>query len=159
MSEPPRSQSAKTADEISVELSSNRTAMSFARTAMSSDRTLMSVVRTSLSLIGFGFTIFQFFHTLSAKFVEGGLSPEAPRLFGLALIILGVGLLGLGIANHIKETAARRERRQRLFAEGLIAHPEPVKVSNVTVIAVLLLLLGLGAIVYVGFAVVAPGGG
>lgn len=133
--------------------------MSFARTAMSSDRTLMSVVRTSLSLIGFGFTIFQFFHTLNDRFVVGGLEPEAPRRFGLALIILGVVLLGLGIFNHVKETRARRTRRQRLFDEGLVAHPEPVKISNVTVIAVLLLLLGLVAIVDVGFAVVAPKGG
>ena len=41
-------------EEISVELSSRRTGMSFHRTRMSADRTLMSVLRTSLSLIGFG---------------------------------------------------------------------------------------------------------
>ena len=51
-------------DNISVELSSRRTGMSFQRTRMSADRTLMSVIRTSLSLIGFGFTIFQFFEKL-----------------------------------------------------------------------------------------------
>jgi putative membrane protein len=38
-------------DDISVELSSRRTGMSFQRTRMSADRTLMSVIRTSLSLI------------------------------------------------------------------------------------------------------------
>jgi putative membrane protein len=48
-------------DQISVELSSRRTGMSFQRTRMSADRTLMSVIRTSLSLISFGFTIFQVF--------------------------------------------------------------------------------------------------
>ena len=52
------------ADEISVELSSRRTGMSFQRTRMSADRTLMSVIRTSLSLISFGFTIFQVFEKL-----------------------------------------------------------------------------------------------
>ena len=54
--------SASGSDQISVELSSRRTGMSFQRTRMSADRTLMSVIRTSLSLIGFGFTIFQVFH-------------------------------------------------------------------------------------------------
>ena len=34
-------------DDISVELSSRRTGMSFQRTRMSADRTLMSVIRTS----------------------------------------------------------------------------------------------------------------
>ena len=51
-------------DQISVELSSRRTGMSFQRTRMSADRTLMSVIRTSLSLISFGFTIFQVFEKL-----------------------------------------------------------------------------------------------
>ena len=51
-------------DDISVELSSRRTGMSFQRTRMSADRTLMSVIRTSLSLISFGFTIFQIFEKL-----------------------------------------------------------------------------------------------
>jgi hypothetical protein len=41
-------------NEMSVELSSRRTGMSFQRTRMSADRTLMSVIRTSLSLISFG---------------------------------------------------------------------------------------------------------
>ncbi len=52
------------ADDISVELSSRRTGMSFQRTRMSADRTLMSVIRTSLSLISFGFTIFQVFEKM-----------------------------------------------------------------------------------------------
>lgn len=145
-----------TPDQESVELSSNRTAMSFARTAMSSDRTLMSVVRTSLSLIGFGFTIFQFFHTLSDKFMPDTLAPAAPRRFGLALILLGVILLGLGIGNHVKETKARRERRQMLYDRKLIHHFEPVKVSNILVIAILLLLIGLVAMVHVGGRLVLP---
>jgi len=144
--DPMRGQQQLPADQISVELSSNRTALSFARTAMSSDRTLMSMVRTSLSLIGFGFTIFQFFHTLSDKFIEGSLSPESPRRFGLALIVLGVILLCIGIANHIKETRVRRQRRQLLFDQGLIHHAEPVRVSNILIVAVLLLLIGLAAV-------------
>ena len=50
--------------DVSVELSSRQTGMSFQRTRMSADRTLMSVIRTSLSLISFGFTIYQFFQHL-----------------------------------------------------------------------------------------------
>ncbi len=123
---------------------------------MSSDRTLMSVVRTSLSLIGFGFTIFQFFHTLSEKFMEGSLQPESPRRFGLALIVLGVILLCIGIGNHLQETAARRRRRQMLYDQGLIHHSEPVKVSNILVIAILLLLVGLAAVVDVAMSLATP---
>ena len=55
---PPGGSNPRTADDVSVELSSRRTGMSFQRTRMSADRTLMSVLRTSLSLISFGFTIF-----------------------------------------------------------------------------------------------------
>jgi len=138
-----REASGKLADP-SVELSSNRTAMSFERTAMSSDRTLMSVVRTSLSLIGFGFTIFQFFHLLNDKFLKVPLA-NAPRFFALALIVLGVLLLTLGVINHLKETKARRHRRQQLCHEGLIRHPEIVKTSSAMLIAVLLWLLGVVA--------------
>lgn len=127
--------------------------MSFTRTAMSSDRTLMSVVRTSLSLIAFGFTVFQFFHSLSEKFLPGQLAPQAPRRFGLALIVLGVTLLGIGIANHLKETKARRARRETLFAQGLIRHAEPVKASNILVVAILLLLIGLVAMIDVAISV------
>ena len=130
----------------SVELSSNRTAMSFERTAMSSDRTLMSVVRTSLSLIAFGFTIFQFFHLLNDKFLKAPLTTE-PRLFAAALIILGVALLTLGIFNHLREANARRRRRQQLCDKGLIRHPEIVKMSSAMLVAVLLWMIGIVAIV------------
>src|SRR3954471_24249554 len=82
-----------TADDASVELSSNRTAMSFERTAMSSDRTLMSSVRTAMSLIAFGFTIFQFFHTLNQKFLEAQLPSRMPAKIGGIFIALGMILL------------------------------------------------------------------
>ncbi len=135
--------------DASTELSSNRTAMSFDRTAMSSDRTLMSVVRTSLSLIGFGFTIFQFFHKLSAQFLPQSLPAEAPRRFGLALIVLGVIMLSLGISNHVHNTRERRMRRQTLFDAGLIHHPEIKRPNSSMIIAVLLLIVGLLAILSV----------
>ena len=138
--------------DASTELASNRTAMSFDRTALSNDRTLMSVVRTSLSLIGFGFTIFQFFHKLSDQFVKG-LSPESPRRFGLALIVLGVILLTVGIYNHAHGTHERRLRRQTLFEQGLIHHPEIKRPNSAMIIAILLLIVGVLAALRVAISV------
>lgn len=126
--------------------------MSFDRTALSNDRTLMSVVRTSLSLIGFGFTIFQFFHKLADQFLKG-LPPEAPRRFGLALIVLGVILLSVGIYNHAHATRERRMRRQTLFEQGLIHHPETKRPNSSMIIAILLLIVGLLAVMRVGLSV------
>lgn len=121
--------------------------MSFDRTALSNDRTLMSVVRTSLSLIGFGFTIFQFFHKLSSQFLPPNALPqEAPRRFGLALIVLGVIMLALGIYNHAHATSERRKRRQLLFEAELVHHPEIVRPNTALIIAALLWVIGLLAI-------------
>lgn len=135
--------------DASTELASSRTAMSFERTALSSDRTLMSIVRTSLSLIGFGFTIFQFFHTLNTKYLD--LPDAAPRRFGFALISLGVILLSLGIFDHRREAQARRRRRRRLYDHKLIHQFERTRPSSAMVIAILLLLVGLAAMARVGF--------
>src|SRR5271167_2825349 len=99
-------------DRTSVELSSRRTGMSFQRTRMSADRTLMSVIRTSLSLIGFGFTIFQFFQKLRDA---GTLThPEAPRNFGLTLVLLGVGMLIVGIVFHVLFMLGLRAQREEM---------------------------------------------
>ena len=137
------------AGDPSVELSSNRTAMSFERTAMSSDRTLMSVVRTSLSLIGFGFTIYQFFHSLNEQLDRSPTGTSAR--FALILIALGMLLLALGIFNHLHETRARRRRRSALYAKDLVRHVEPVKASSALVIAILLFVAGLLAVLRIGF--------
>src|SRR5262249_40058156 len=78
---------------ISVEHSSRRPSLAFQRTRMSADRTLMSIIRTSLALIGFGFTIFQFFRYLRESVgAEQIIRGYAPRNFGLALVLLGVGM-------------------------------------------------------------------
>jgi putative membrane protein len=143
--------SAGTLGDASTELSANRTAMSFERTAMSSDRTLMATVRTSLSLIGFGFTIFQFFHTLHARYVN--LPDAAPRRFGFALILLGLILLALGLADHKKQTAARRQRRLRLYEGKLIHHVESARPSSAFIIAVMLFIVGLLALLSVGLRI------
>jgi putative membrane protein len=129
-------------DAASVELSSNRTAMSFERTMMSTDRTLMSAARTSISLIGFGFTIFQFFHALNDKFLNSQLPPEAPRRFGGSLILLGIILLVMALWFHRQEVTALRSRRQRLFEDGLIHQPAVHRTSAAVSISVLMLIVG-----------------
>ncbi|WP_225207221.1 DUF202 domain-containing protein [Novosphingobium huizhouense] len=140
-------------DNASTELSSNRTAMSFARSEMSGDRTLMSVIRTALSLIGFGFTIYQFFKSVQPELANGKLPPEAPLRFGLSLIVLGVVLLVLGVIGHWRQVRSFRERRERLYSLGLMHHLPEHRISAVWVIAVLLLLVGLFAILRIAFGI------
>ena len=133
---------------MSSEMSSRRTGLSFQRTRMSADRTLMSVIRTSLSLIGFGFTIFQFFRYLresagTAQIVRSA----APRNFGLALVILGVGLLALGIWKHISFMIELRAERKTFADRGLIQGDDRFPISVTLIVATLLLMIGLVAIV------------
>ena len=138
-------------DRISVELASRRTGMSFQRTRMAADRTLMGAIRTSLSLIGFGFTIFQVFQKLvEAKVL---LRAQAPRNFGLALVLLGVTMLVLGIVYHGQFMLELRRERKQMKEDGLIHGESRFPVSMTLIVAVLLLLVGLLAIVSMVFSV------
>lgn len=133
---------------MSAELSSRRTALSFQRTRMSADRTLMSIVRTSLSLIGFGFTIYQFFRYLrETAGVSQLLKGEAPRNFGIALVVLGVVMLSLGIWKHIAFMLELRHERKTFADRGFIPGDDKFPVSITLIAATLLLMLGLVAIV------------
>src|SRR5271167_4713733 len=127
-------------EQISVELSSRRTGMSFQRTRMSADRTLMSVIRTSLSLIGFGFTIFQVFQKLRDAGVLK--SSHAPRNFGETLVFLGIGMLVIGIAYHISFMVGLRIERAMLKRQGLIHAESQYPPSFTLIVAVLLLGVG-----------------
>jgi putative membrane protein len=138
-------------ERISVELSSRRTGMSFQRTRMAADRTLMAVIRTSLSLIGFGFTIFQVFQKLvQADILQRA---QAPRNFGIALVLLGITMLVLGIVYHGKFMLELRRERQQMRADELIHGESRFPVSMTLIVAVLLLLIGLLAIVSMVFSV------
>jgi putative membrane protein len=140
---------ASASDQISVELSSRRTGMSFQRTRMSADRTLMSVIRTSLSLIGFGFTIFQVFEKLRDA---GTLKhAAAPRNFGIALVALGILMLIGGIIYHLQFMFGLRQQRKAMTESGLIHGESHFPVSLTLITAVLLLLIGVAAIVSMVF--------
>jgi putative membrane protein len=132
------------ADTISVELSERRTGMSFQRTRLSAERTLMSVIRTALSLIGFGFTIFQFFEKLKEA---GALAhAAAPRNFGIALVVLGIGILVVGCVYHIQFMLGLRHERARLKEQGLLHAESRYPVSYTLLTALALLLIGVFAI-------------
>jgi putative membrane protein len=138
-------------DDISVELSSRRTGMSFQRTRMSADRTLMSVIRTSLSLIGFGFTIFQFFQKL--RDVGTLAHAAAPRNFGVSLVALGIVMLIGGIIYHLQFMQGLRHQREAMSDAGLIHAESKFPVSLTFITAVILLLIGVAAIVSMVFEV------
>jgi putative membrane protein len=134
-------------DSMQANLPSRRTALAFQRTRMSADRTLMAVIRTSLSLIGFGFTIYQFFRYLreSAGAIQL-LQSEAPRKFGMALVMLGVVMLSLGIWKHVVFMLELRAQRKTLVDQGLISGDDKFPVSITLITATLLLATGLIAI-------------
>jgi putative membrane protein len=132
------------ADEISVELSSRRTGMSFHRTRMSADRTLMSIIRTSLSLISFGFTIFQFFQKLAESNVVTSI--HSVRAFGTGLVWIGIGMLTLGIGFHVQFMLGLRHERTQMKEEGLLHAESRFPVSLTLLTALALLILGLVAV-------------
>ncbi len=137
--------------DVNTELASRRTGMAFQRTRLAEDRTLMAVIRTSLSLIGFGFTIFQFFQSLREQdFIS---KAAAPRRFGMSLVGLGVLMLILGIAYHIRFMLGLRRLRQSMREEQLIHGDTNFPVSLTLITALLLLAIGLFAIVSMEFQV------
>ncbi|WP_247779321.1 DUF202 domain-containing protein [Bradyrhizobium sp. 170] len=138
-------------DQVSVELSSRRTGMSFQRTRMSADRTLMSVIRTSLSLISFGFTIFQVFEKLRDQAVIS--HAASARNFGMALVVLGILMLIGGIAYHLQFMGHLREERKAMTEAGLIHAQSSFPVSLTLITAAILLFIGIAAIVSMVFQV------
>jgi inner membrane protein YidH len=137
--------------DIATELSARRTGMSFQRTRMSADRTLMSVIRTSLSLIGFGFTIYQVFQKLYEADVLK--RSNAPRRFGEALVVLGIGMLVLGIGYQFAFMSELRRQREQMKLDGLIHAESHFPVSLTMIVAILLLTIGIMAILSMVFHV------
>lgn len=127
------------------ELSSRRTGMSFQRTRMSADRTLMAAIRTSFSLVSFGFTIEEVFRNLHEQHLVA--NAQTPRHFGQTLIYLGVAMMCAGIIFHLQFMYGLRRLRDEMKTEALIHAESRFPASYTLVIAVLVLLFGLGAIV------------
>ncbi len=125
--------------------------MAFQRTRLAEDRTLMAVIRTALSLIGFGFTIFQFFQRLKEQDVIS--KAAAPRHFGMALVWLGILMLGLGIFYHVQFMLGLRRLRKSMREEGLIHGETGFPVSLTLITALLLLAIGVAAIASMQFDV------
>jgi len=134
---------------MSTELAARRTGMSFQRTRMSADRTLMAVIRTSLSLIGFGFTIYQVFQKLYEADVLK--RSNAPRRFGEALVVLGIGMLVLGIGYQFAFMTELRRQREQMKVDGLIHAESHFPVSLTMIVAILLLTVGIMAIISMVF--------
>jgi uncharacterized membrane protein YidH (DUF202 family) len=132
-----------------TEMSMRRTGLSFQRTRLSGDRTLMSVIRTSLSLIGFGFTIYEAFRKLH----ESGVlqRAQAPRNFGLTLVVLGVLLLIGGLIQEMQFSGEIRRQREAMIADGLIHGQSHFPLSITTIVAIALLLVGLVAVASIVF--------
>jgi putative membrane protein len=131
-------------DEASMKLSANRTSLSLERTTMSVDRTLMSAVRTALSLISFGFTIGELFERLrSAGTIAVG--QHAARNFGLALILLGVGILAAGIGTHAYYQHSLAQRREKLRREHLLPDTPHFQTSPTFISAIILMIIGIVA--------------
>lgn len=137
-------------DAPGLELSSNQTSLSFERTRMSADRTLMSMVRTSLSLISFGFTIYTVFQKL-AETTALPINEEAPRNFGMALILIGITLLVLGIRSHMHFQRNLTARHERLFEMRLVRHSAHYRATPTFAVAAALLFVGVAAFAMIVF--------
>jgi putative membrane protein len=125
------------------QLASMRTELSYHRNRMAADRTMMAIVRTSLSLIGFGFTIYTFFTNFrSGQNALGVLPPQAPTRFGLALILIGIGLLVIGIVADYRYMQQLKEQRKQLVARGMLPDEPEFPRSLSLVMAIVLLLFG-----------------
>jgi len=145
----PRVTAASESGNIATELASRRTGMSFQRTRMSLDRTLLCVIRTALALIGFGFAIDQLLRRLPQSEAVPG--DGRAGILGAAFVTLGILVLALGIVYHVRFLSGLRDTRNEMTADGLIRGQGAFPPSLVLITAVLLVLVGLGALVSILF--------
>jgi putative membrane protein len=131
-----------------VELAAIRTGLALERTRMSSDRTLMAVMRTALSLIAFGLVIFEFLHYARELFGQPELLPvPTVRKVAIALVGVGLGVLGLGIVSHAMFLRRLRRQRDQLSNRGLVPLALDLPGSIATSLAILLFIIGMVAII------------
>ena len=75
------------------------------------------------------------------------------RNFGFSLVALGVIMLTIGIWYHIRFMLGLRHRRHEMTQAGLIHAQSEYPISLTLITAVLLFLIGLTAVVGIGFGV------
>lgn len=106
------------------------------RTAFSSERSLLSWMRTTASMYSFGFSLIKFLDFLEKQQVKIEFSVGLHRL-GIALIIVGILMVGLAAVEH-----GRRLRKMKEL--GL---PTVHKLSLPIAIATVLALVGIATLV------------
>ena len=136
---------------VGNELSSNRTVMAFTRTGLAAERTLMASIRTALSLISFGFTIHSVLKSLQSSAPAGTLAQGSPTRFGLTLIGLGILVLLFGLYKHWTDLKELRNSGNALYQMKLLHKPPHYKLTGSTVVALILLVIGLLAIARIAF--------
>jgi putative membrane protein len=70
----------------------------------------------------------------------------AARHFGVALVLLGIGMLFVGIGYHLVFMYGLRKERAQLRADGLVHAESQFPASLTLIVALLLLLIGFLAI-------------
>lgn len=124
-----------------VELAACQASLAFERTLISLDQSLMGAIRTSLALLTFGFALIVFFDQIGG---ELGVNLRVPaRNFGLCLLVIGIGLVGVGLLDHRKRFTDVCRKMDELHRRGLLREGCPYKRSSVSVLALLLLTAGL----------------
>ena len=96
------------------------------RTAFSSERALMAWIRTFVSLYSFGFAITKFGDYLERQGKDSHFS-EGPRRLGLALICMGILVLVLAAAEHLR----RLWKMKQLGLPSISRFPLPVAAAAV----------------------------
>jgi len=136
---------------VGNELSSNRTVMAFTRTSLAAERTLMASIRTALSLISFGFTIHSVLKKLQTAALPGAVADDSPARFGLTLIGLGILVLIFGLHKHWLDLKDLHISGNELYEMKLLHKPPHYKLTGSTIIAFILLVIGLLAIARIAF--------
>ncbi len=80
--------------------------LALTRTQLAQERTMMAWTRTGTSLISFGFSIYKFAEILERK----GAGVAGAQIYGSAMILMGLGAIGMAAFEHRATRLALRAR-------------------------------------------------